>query len=282
MLGASTFYDAWQKTIAGGHKKRKAVLLSSLDGLENILPHDVSAIMLKDIRTFFRDASQWSQALVFFGLLAFYFANLRTLNYDALPDDWRSVISFLNVFAVAAVMSSLGSRFIYPQLSLEGHGFWLLGLSPVTKYRILSAKFLLAIISMTTIGITLIWLSGSMLESPPAIKLASIAIIASIAITICGVSTGLGALFLDLDQRNPAAIVSGFGGTLNLVVCLGFMLLSIMPFGILFYLDSTEKIMPAQFQSSIRLAGFWLAGLTLLTTGIPLYLGLRAMQNRDY
>ena len=33
-----------------------------------------------------------------------------------------TLIAFLNVFSVSAVMCSLGSRFVYPQLSLEGHG----------------------------------------------------------------------------------------------------------------------------------------------------------------
>jgi len=281
-LGKHTFYDAWQKTISGGRTQRKTVMLKSLSMMERFLPHDVSAIIIKDIRTFFRDASQWSQALVFFGMLAFYFANLRTFNYNALPDEWRSAIAFLNVFAVSAVLSSLGSRFIYPQLSLEGHGFWLLGLSPATKAKILTAKFVLAISSMTTISITLIWLSGSMLATSPSIRIASIAIITCIAFAVCGVSTGLGALFLDLEQRNPAAIVSGFGGTLNLVVCLSFMLLSIMPFGIIFHLGSTNQIMPGQVATGLRIASVWLVILTALTTVIPMRLGLRAMEQRDY
>ncbi len=281
-LGKHTFYDAWQKLISSGRTKRKTILIPRLDLIQTILPHDISAIIIKDIRTFFRDAGQWSQALVFFGLLGLYFANLRTFNYNALPDEWRSAIAFLNVFAVSAVLSSLGSRFIYPQLSLEGHGFWLLGLSPVTKAKIIGAKFILAIFSMTTISISLIWLSSSMLATSPAIRIAAIAIITSIALAVCGVSTGLGAIFLDLEQRNPAAIVSGFGGTLNLVICLGFMLLSIIPFGIIFHLGSIGQLSPSHLSTSLKLASLWLIILTTLTTIIPMWLGLRSMQNRDY
>ncbi len=281
-LGKHTFYDAWQKIISGARTKRNPILLPRLDLIQKILPHDITAIIIKDIRTFFRDAGQWSQTLVFFGLLALYFANLRTFNYNALPDEWRSAIAFLNVFAVSAVLSSLGSRFIYPQLSLEGHGFWLLGLSPVTKTKILAAKFILALFSMTTISISLIWLSSSMLATSPAIRIAAIAIITSIALAVCGVSTGLGAIFLDLEQRNPAAIVSGFGGTLNLVICLGFMLLSILPFGIIFHLGNTGILQPAQVSTYLKTASLWLITLTIITTITPMWLGLRSMQNRDY
>ena len=282
LLGKHTFYDAWQKSISGGRTKRKATLIQRLDLIQTVLPHDMTAIIIKDIRTFFRDASQWTQALVFFGLLGLYFANLRTFNYNALPDEWRSAIAFLNVFAVSAVLSSLGSRFIYPQLSLEGHGFWLLGLSPVTKTKILASKFILALFSMTTISISLIWLSSSMLATSPAIRIAAIAIITSIALVVCGVSTGLGAIFMDLEQRNPAAIVSGFGGTLNLVICLGFMLLSIIPFGIIFHLASIGQLTPSNTSTALRLASIWLISLTALTTITPMWLGLRSMQTRDY
>jgi len=215
-------------------------------------------------------------------LLGLYFANLRTFNYNALPDQWRTAIAFLNVFAVSAVLSSLGSRFIFPQLSLEGHGFWLLGLSPTTKARILSAKFLLALLSLTTISIALVWLSSSMLDTSHAIRRASVGIIAAIAVAVCGVSTGLGAVFLDLRQRNPAAIVSGFGGTLNLVVCLSFMLASILPFAILFHFDSLQRISSLQFRTGLKYASLWLIVLTICTTAFPLWLGLRSLERRDY
>ena len=281
-IGMHTFYDAWQRVIAGGRTKREPVLLPLLDRLLGIMPTDVGAIMAKDIRTFFRDAVQWSQAVVFFGLLALYFANLRSFNYNALPDEWRSAIAFLNVFAVSAVLSSLGSRFIFPQLSLEGHGFWLLGLSPTTKARILAAKFLLAIIAMCTISIALIWLSSSMLATSHTIRLAAVAIITCIALAVCGVSTGLGAIFMDLQERNPAAIVSGFGGTLNLVVCLSFMLMTILPFGALFHFHSIDKMTPTAFTAGLKLASLWLVTITAVTTLLPLWLGLRALETRDY
>ncbi len=281
-IGQHIFFDAWHRVLAGGRVKRKPVLLPHLDHLRAILPDDVAAIIKKDIRTFFRDAVQWSQALVFFGLLGLYFANLRNFNYNVLPDQWRSAISFLNIFAVSAVLSSLGSRFVFPQLSLEGHGFWLLGLSPVNKARILLAKFLLAMISLSSISVALVLLSSSMLSTAPMIRVIGTAIICCIAITVCAVSTGLGAIFLDLHQRNPAAIVSGFGGTLNLVLCLTFMLITILPFGILFHLQSTAKILPAHFSAGLKIGTFWLLGSTMLFTAIPLALGFKAMENRDY
>ena len=44
------------------------------------LPNPIRLLILKDLRTFRRDPAQWSQFLIFFGLLAFYFINIRRLS----------------------------------------------------------------------------------------------------------------------------------------------------------------------------------------------------------
>lgn len=280
-VGARTFYDAWQRSSAGSVRaRRRPVLLGVLRRLRGLLPSDIAAIIAKDIRTFFRDPVQWSQAVVFFGLLALYFFNLRRFNYNLLPDQWRSAIVFLNVFAVSAVLSSLGSRFVYPQLSLEGHSFWMLVLSPATMPRIIAAKFLLAFAATATVSVTLIAVSVNMLGTGLAINAAAIAVIAAVSLSVCGLSTGLGAVFIDLEQRNPAAIVSSFGGTLNIVLCLSYMLAVILPFGVLFHLREIGALGAHTFRNGLAAAAAWLLLLTLAATALPLYLGLRALYQR--
>ncbi len=280
--GGRIFYVAWQRARATGHGKRRPVLLPILGNIRRMVPSDLAAIMAKDVRTFFRDPVQWTQALVFFGLLGLYFSNLRVFRYDVLPEQWRSAITFLNIFAVSAVLSSLGSRFIFPQLSLEGHSFWLLGLSPATMLRILTAKFLLALVSTSLVSITLILIAARMLTIEPDIARAALAVISSVCLAVCGLSAGLGAVFLNLEERNPAAIVSSFGGTLNIVLCLSFMMAAILPFAILFHLREAGVSSPAFTARLLPLAYTWLAILTALTTALPLYLGAHTLQNRDF
>ena len=66
------------------------------------LPGEIRLLILKDLRTFRRDPAQWSQFLIFFGLLAFYFVNIRRLSYDVESPYWRNLISFLNLSVTAA------------------------------------------------------------------------------------------------------------------------------------------------------------------------------------
>jgi ABC-2 type transport system permease protein len=282
-FGRRVFYDCWQRVVAGASgARRKAVLFAPLDRMLSAFPIDVRAMVLKDLRSFVRDPMQWSQTLVFFGLLAIYFANLRSFNYEVFGERWRSLLTFLNVFSVSAVMSSLGSRFVYPQLSLEGQGFWILGLSPVSMRRVVLTKFAMAASGMLTIGVLLMLMAAIRLRIGVAPGAISVALVAAVSLAVCGLSTGLGAIFLDLKQRNPSAIVSGFGGTLNLVLSLGFMLLAILPFAALLQLAATIRLSPAELRYGMLACWVWLAVLTALVTAVPLWMGIRSFQRRDY
>ncbi len=281
--GRAVFYEAWQRIQYGsGRRTRRGVLFRPLDRFLGFLANDTRALVLKDIRVFFRDPAQWTQGVIFFGLLGLYFLNLRNMRYHMLPAEWRNLIAFLNVFSVSAVMCSFGSRFVFPQLSLEGHGFWIVGLSPTTMGRVLFAKFGLALTGMMTASLSLMYLSTRMLNVPAPVQGVAGAIAFAMSFGIAGLSTGLGAVFLDLKQQNPAAIVSGFGGTLNLVLSLAFMFGTIVPFGVLFHLHYVGHISPAEMRIGLAVGAVWLAGVTTLTTLLPLHIGRRSLLRREY
>jgi ABC-2 type transport system permease protein len=281
--GNRFFIDSWMFSNEGNSpRKTRKVLLRPLHGMLSFLPDDVRAVFLKDARTFLRDAAQWSQVLIFFGMLALYFSNLRSFNYHKFAPSWRNTIAFLNVFSVSAVMTSIGSRFIYPQLSLEGQSFWVIGLAPTTMVRVLVTKFITSIIFMTGVSVWLMTLSCGMLGVNLATRIIAYSLAVAISFAVCGLSTGLGAVFIDLTQRNPSAIVSGFGGTLNLVLSLGFLLTAIFPYGLAFQSKLTGKISEAVFNRAIVGCSIWLLLITLLATVLPIYLGARALTKRDF
>jgi ABC-2 type transport system permease protein len=280
--GKRMFYPAWQRARATTTSRRKPVLLPMLKHGKRLFAPDMAAMMTKDIRIFLRDPAQWIQALVFFGLLGLYFSNLRLFDYNQLPVQWRSAMTFLNVFAVSAVLSSLGSRFIYPQLSFEGHSFWMLGLSPATMSRVIKAKFILSIIASGSVSISLIFISAQMLNLEPVVQYAALAVIIAVSFAVCGLSTGLGAIFINLDEHNPAAIVSSFGGTLNIVLCLCFMISTITPFAIIFHLHQMGILSDTSLLRYLSIAYLWLVSITMIATYIPLRLGNASLQKRDY
>jgi len=282
-IGQRVFWDTWQLVSFGtGLRSSTPALFTRLRDALQILRPDVRGLVLKDIRTFFRDPMQWSQTLIFFGILAFYFANLRSFRYHLFPDAWRNTIAFLNVFSVAAVMCSLGSRFVYPQLSLEGQAFWTIGLSPLTPVRVLLTKFLTALAGLLPVGVALMALSSTMLRADSLITALAILMACCLASATTGLSTGLGAIYMDLHQRNPAAIVSGFGGTLNLVLNLVVMLATIVPLGALLHLRNTGILPDARFHMYLAATVVWLISVTLASTIVPLVLGSRSLREREF
>jgi len=294
-VGGAWFYPAWLRLRTSGLESalrrdpRRAAgparrpILAGIDRwLPPVLPRDVRALVAKDVRLFFRDPAQWTQGLFFFALLGLYFMNLRTFRYHDLDLVWRNVIAFLNLFSVAAVMCSFGSRFVYPQLSLEGQSVWILDLSPAGLRRAFLTKFGVSVTCLLAISVGLNALSASMLRLDGDMARAALAIAAALALGVSGLSTGLGAVFLDLRQTNPAAIVSGFGGTLNLILNLLLILAAILPFAALHHLHASAAL-PASSFAAWRLGLWcWLLGLTVLSTAVPLAVAWRSLSNREF
>jgi ABC-2 type transport system permease protein len=283
VAGRAWFFDGWQRVIqASSRKRRRGRLLTSLSRILHPLPADIRAIIIKDIRTFFREPAQWSQGVFFFGLLGLYFLNLRNLHYDRLPMEWRNIIAYLNVFSVSAVMASLGCRFVYPQLSLEGHSFWVLGLAPTSMGRVLAAKFLLAWCTMEAVSLGLMGLCVHMLQVPMTVGAVSLLMAFAVSSAVAGLSVGLGAVFIDLRRQNPSAIVSSFGGTLDLVLSLGYILMTMFPFVLISRLNQHGHLSGEGLAKGLLLASSWLIVMTATATWLPLWFGHRTLLRKEY
>ncbi len=283
-LGQAWFYQAWQRTLAPRRRRsvRQPVERAWPENLLWFLRQDYRALVLKDWRQMMRDPVQWTQGAVFFCLLAVYFLNLRNLNYHLLTPVWRNLIAFLNIFSLAAIMSSFCSRFVYPQMSLEGHGCWILGLSPVSMGRILLVKFAAAWAVLLTVGAGLLILSSTLLNAASGVRALTVALAAAMSAAFCALATGLGAIFLNLRQRNPVVILSGFGGTLNLALSLAYMIAAILPFAALYHWFYLERLDVLALQRGLWAAGAWLAVLTSAATAAPLALARRSLLHREY
>ncbi len=247
-------------------------------------------LLVKDLRLFRRDISQWSQFLIFFGLLAFYFMNLSSFNYH---NTYASMIGFLNLAVVGLILSTFTTRFVYPMISLEGRCFWILGLLPVDRDQIVWSKFLFSFVGGLVPCSLLVLLSDCMLGLPWGL----IAIHEFCCLLLCaglsGIAVGLGARMPDLRESSPSKISSGFGGTLCLVLSSLFIMLEVIAVAIpthMFLLSRT--LGPSLVVSDGLLAvagGPWGTAVSLLiaaaagaaATVIPMALGLRAFRRLE-
>ncbi len=282
-LGEWIFYDGWIKASPPPRRTvARAPGRSRFDAWFTRNPRDSRTLMLKDIRHFYRDAAQWSQVVVFFGLLAIYFFNLRQFRYHLLSAEWRNLIVFLNMFSVSAVICSLSARFVYPQMSLEGHSFWIVGMSPLSMERIVRAKFRLASCLLVPVSLALMLISANMLEVSSLLLLVSLAAAACISSGVTALAVGLGSVFLDLEQRNPAAIVSSFGGTLNLVLSMAFTFAILIPLAALFHYFALGMMGEESFRRWLLFVVIGMLALTFVVVRAPLAWGTRSLREREF
>jgi ABC-2 type transport system permease protein len=121
-----------------------------------------------------------------------------------------------------------------------------------------------------------------MLRIGPAAAATALLLAAALATAVSGLSVGLGAVFMDLRQQNPAAIVSGFGGTLNLILNLAVMLATILPLGFLFHAREAVPIGPGEFRAWLTAGVAWTLGLCGAAALAPMALARRALRDREY
>ena len=295
-LVARDLYRRGYSRVQGGRSSRRRRGLYWLDSAFHrifapMIPRSIRLLILKDLRSFRRDPAQWSQFLIFFGLLGFYFLNIRRLGYQIEHPYWRNLLSFLNLAVTALILSTFTTRFIFPLLSLEGRNFWILGLLPLRRAAILWGKFVFAagIALVATEGLVI--LSDLMLQVSPGMIAVHVGAVAILCLGLSAISVGLGARLPNLREEDPSKIAAGFGGTLNLLVSLLFITAIVGALAIpsLQYYSSADVNTPSvfirpvgDFYRRMGLAiGFCLAigGLAII---VPLKMGIRAFQRMEF
>ncbi len=216
----------WRRR-AGGFTWPVGPLERLLRGIPR-LPGDIRALVLKDIRLFWRDTTQWAQTLVLFGLLTVYFINLRHFSQHLTNPFWIAVISYLNLGACSLNLATLTTRFVYPQFSLEGKRLWIVGLAPLGLPRIMGTKFVLTTGLSLAVTVGLIQLSCHMLQLDGVRRLYHTGAVIIMTFTLNGLATGTGVLYPNLKEDNPSRIVSGFGGTFCLVLSFLYIVASVL------------------------------------------------------
>jgi ABC-2 type transport system permease protein len=184
-------------------------------------PRPLQLLLAKDWQLLRRDPVQWSQFLIFFGLLGLYFLNVDRFNNpqsDIGYITWINMVSFLNLAVVGLILSTFTTRFIYPMISLEGHCFWILGLLPVDRDTILWSKFWFASLGSWVPCALLVLLSDMMLQVPMLVIAVHQLTCVLLCLGLASIAVGFGAMMPNFRETSPSKIAAGFGGTLNLVL----------------------------------------------------------------
>lgn len=247
------------------------------------LPRRARVIMLKDLRGFARDARQWTQMAIMFGLLVIYVLNMHALPGDVSTPGMKGLIAFLNLTTVSLILATFTSRFVYPLLSLETQQLWLLGLLPMRRSTLLLVKFLFALTVTGLSAVGVMTLSVNVLGLPAPWARLHLFVCLAVCIGLCGLSVGFGARFPVMGQRNPARIASGFGGTFNLIVSMVFVFVQMSAVATL-SLNETRSALtfPESLSPAASLMAAALLISAVLVAGAAMWLGARHLSRLEY
>ncbi|MEO8377369.1 MAG: hypothetical protein ABI579_06835 [Candidatus Sumerlaeota bacterium] len=253
--------------------------------LERWLPQSTAGLLSKDLKTFWRDPSQWTQLVILFGLMVIYVTNLgwstrygNTIGRVIEEANWRLMLSFFNLAATCFILSILTTRFVYPMLSLEGRGFWTVGLAPIPRTRIVWQKFVLCLLLCIVVSVPLTILSNIILQVPHSFVWLSLASVGVLSTGLTGMSVGIGAILPDFKEDNPARIANGIGGTLNVLLSLIYIALSVVSIALPFVFPSAWIFTSAYGIAYVVAA----AALQVCVIIFPLRIGLRRWERLEF
>jgi ABC-2 type transport system permease protein len=227
-----------------------------LDRLFAGLRPSTRALVVKDIRSFFRDTTQWSQLILLAVLVVVYVYNIRVLPlFTGVEVGFFlvNVISFLNVGLAGFVLAAIAARFLFPVVSLEGRTLWLLRSSPLMLRRLIWSKYWVNVVPLLAVAVTLTAGTNYILEVGAFVMVLSIVTITVMTFAIAALALGFGALFPRFDTANAADIPTGFGGLL-------FMMTAVAYLATVIVLEAwpVYAVLQARMEGSALTAGAWL------------------------
>ena len=165
----------------------------------------VRELVAKEIRVFFRDATQWSQLLLLGVLVVVYVYNIKVLPLytgEQVSFFLINAVSFLNLGLAGFVVAAIAARFVFPGMSLEGRMTWLLRSSPLDIRTLFLTKYWVGTVPLLLVALPLIVITNIILEATTLILVITTVAMIGITLAITALALGFGALYPNYDTDN--------------------------------------------------------------------------------
>ncbi len=237
-------------------------------------------LVLKELRLFFRDTTQWSQLILLGVLVVVYVFNIKylPLRGEGITMFLRNVVPFLNLVLAGFVLASIAARFIFPGVSLEGRTLWLLRSSPMSMRDLLWSKFWVGTLPLLILAVGIVGVTNYLLDVSEFMFAVSLFTITLMTFAVAGLAIGFGTMFPQFETENAAQIPTSFGGLLFMMSAIavigGVVIFEARP--VVTYLRARAFGEPHDIGGMIF--GFGLAALLCISaTVLPIRLALRRL-----
>ena len=243
--------------------------------------------IIKDLKLFFRDTTQWSQLILLGVLIVIYLFNIRALPLfrgEQVPFFLVSVISFLNLGLAGFVLAAIAARFIFPSISLEGRQMWLLRSSPLDLRALLWSKYWIGTIPLLVVALTITIFTNILLHATPFMMSVSVVTIILLTFAIAALALGFGALYPQFETENAAQIPTSFGGLVFMMTTIaliaGVIVLEALP--VYGYMNAVFRGDTVDITTPMIMAFVGVVFLCVASTAVPLKVGLKRMEEFEF
>jgi len=279
------YFRGWSK--AQEARKVRFTRLGLLDPILRASPLGPSSrsFVMKDVRVFLRDTTQWSQLLLLVALMLVYLYNFRVLDLDRIPymaGMVRNAYAFVNLAMAAFVLSAVAARFVFPAVSAEGPAFWLVRTAPVGMRSFLWSKFWIGLVPVLLMAETLTILSNEFLGSLSFLKWLTAGAIFFMSFALVGLAAGMGAVHPRFKAENLTQVAGSYGAVAFMVLAVFYILAMILllawPSSIFLWHEFRHIPIP-DYRLAI-MGACLIAALTLsvVTFLLPMRRGIRALE----
>ena len=251
------------------------------------LPAAKREFVLKDVKLFFRDTTQWSQLILLAVLIVVYLFNIKALPLhrgEPVGFFYVTLVSFLNLGLAGFVLAAIAARFIFPAVSLEGRQMWLLRSSPLDLRTLLWSKYWVGTVPLLALALLLTGLTNLLLQVDRFMMVMGLVTICGLTFAIAALALGFGALYPQFETENAAQIPTSFGGLVYMmttVVLLAAVIVSLRQ-AVYVYAQTVYEGRPVVVDAWMILWFAVAAGICAAATVIPLWMGLRRMEGFEF
>jgi ABC-2 type transport system permease protein len=237
-------------------------------------------LVLKELRVFFRDTTQWSQLILLAVLVVVYVFNIKflPLRGEGMTRFLINVVPFLNLALAGFVLASIAARFIFPAVSLEGRTLWLLRSSPMSLRDLLWSKFWVGTLPLLVFALAIVGVTNYLLQVGAFIMWVSTFSIVFMTLAVAGLAIGFGTAYPQFETENAAQIPTSFGGLLFMMAAVavigGVVVLEARPV----YSYLSAQTFKTETDPTDMVVGFGLAAaLCVAATLVPITVALRKL-----
>src|SRR6266567_2559706 len=288
MLHRELFAPGFTKAQEGAERFVRGRLWGrTVSTLLGFLPVAKREFVLKDIKLFFRDTTQWSQLILLAVLVIVYLFNIKALPLhrgEQVGFFYVTLVSFLNLGLAGFVLAAIAARFIFPAVSLEGRHMWLLRSSPLDLRALLWSKYWVGTIPLLVLALLLTGLTNVLLQVRPFMMVVGMLTIGGLTFAIGALALGFGALYPQFETENAAQIPTSFGGLVFMmatIVLLGAVIVALWQ-AVYAYVRAVFLGQPVVVDAGMIAWFAVAAALCAGATAVPLWIGLRRMERFEF